>query len=144
MGRYTEKKKQSNKKWDEANLRNGSYKMPIELYEKGTELTKIGLGFPQYANDDVVIPCLEHWGYSTEDARNYTIAACWDFIIPNEAMDIPNIGGMPIAELVRNAVVNHLNECEKESQQHSMKIIFNSRFSGKFLQSAHFYPKITG
>ena len=33
MGKYTEKKKQSNKKWDEANLRNGSYKMPIELYE---------------------------------------------------------------------------------------------------------------
>ena len=33
MGRYTEKKKQSNKKWDEANLRNGRYKMPIELYE---------------------------------------------------------------------------------------------------------------
>lgn len=89
---------------------------PIELYEKGTELTKIGLGFPQYANDDVVIPCLEHWGYSTEDARNYTIAACWEFIIPNEAMDIPNIGGMPIAELVRNAVVNHLNECENTEE----------------------------
>ena len=33
MGRYTEKKKLSNKKWDDANLRNGSYKMPIELYE---------------------------------------------------------------------------------------------------------------
>lgn len=33
MARYTEKKKQSNKKWDDANLRNGSYKMPIELYE---------------------------------------------------------------------------------------------------------------
>ena len=33
MAKYTEKKKQSNKKWDEANLRNGSYKMPIELYE---------------------------------------------------------------------------------------------------------------
>lgn len=32
MARYTEKKKQSNKKWDDANLRNGSYKMPIELY----------------------------------------------------------------------------------------------------------------
>ena len=89
---------------------------PIELYEQGTELTKIGLGFPQYANDDVVIPCLEHWGYSTEDARNYTIAACWEFIIPNEAMDIPNIGGMPIAELVRNAVVKHLTECENTEE----------------------------
>ena len=33
MAKYTEKKKQSNKKWDDANLRNGSYKMPIELYE---------------------------------------------------------------------------------------------------------------
>ena len=32
MGRYTEKKKQSNLKWDKENLRNGSYKMPIELY----------------------------------------------------------------------------------------------------------------
>ena len=85
---------------------------PIELYEKGTELTKIGLGFPQYANDDVVIPCLEHWGYSTEDARNYAIAACWEFIIPNVAMDIPNIGGVPLAELVRNAIMKHLMECE--------------------------------
>lgn len=85
---------------------------PIELYEMATELTKIGLGFPQYANDDVVIPCLEHWGYDKEDARNYAIAACWEFIIPNIAMDIPNIGGMPIAELVRNAVIEHLEECE--------------------------------
>lgn len=84
---------------------------PIELFEQGTELTKIGLGFPQYANDDVVIPCLEHWGYSTEDARNYAIAACWEFIIPNVAMDIPNIGGMPIAGLVRDVIVKYLPEC---------------------------------
>ena len=32
MGKYTEKKKLSNQKWDKENLRNGSYKMPIELY----------------------------------------------------------------------------------------------------------------
>lgn len=85
---------------------------PDELYEAGTELTKIGLGFPQYANDDVVIPCLTHWGYSLEDARNYAIAACWEFIIPNVAMDIPNIAGTPIAEIVRNAITEHLCECE--------------------------------
>ncbi|MBQ4110210.1 MAG: pyruvate formate-lyase [Clostridia bacterium] len=89
---------------------------PDELYEKGTELTKIGLGFPQYSNDDVVIPCLVNWGYSAKDARNYAIAACWEFIIPNVAMDIPNIGGMPIAELVRNAIVNHLLECESTNE----------------------------
>lgn len=64
---------------------------PIEIYRLGTELTAKGLGFPQYANDDVVIPALEKWGYSPQDARNYTVAACWEFIIPGCALDIDNI-----------------------------------------------------
>ena len=64
---------------------------PLEIYKLGTELTAKGLGFPQYANDDVVIPALERWGYAQEDARNYTVAACWEFIVPGCAMDIDNI-----------------------------------------------------
>ncbi|MBQ7666814.1 MAG: pyruvate formate-lyase, partial [Kiritimatiellae bacterium] len=64
---------------------------PLEIYKIGTELTAKGLGFPQYANDDVVIPALEKWGYAPEDARDYTVAACWEFIIPGCGMDIDNI-----------------------------------------------------
>ncbi len=64
---------------------------PPEIYELGSELTKAGLGFPQYANDDIVIPALERWGYATEDARDYSVAACWEFIIPGVGMDINNI-----------------------------------------------------
>ena len=64
---------------------------PLEIYELGTELTKEGLGFPQYANDDVVIPALERWGYAPEDARDYSVAACWEFLIPGCGMDINNI-----------------------------------------------------
>ena len=64
---------------------------PLDIYKLGTELTAKGLGFPQYANDDVVIPALERWGYAKEDARNYTVAACWEFIVPGCAMDIDNI-----------------------------------------------------
>ena len=63
----------------------------LDVYKMGTELTAKGLGFPQYANDDVVIPALERWGYAKEDARNYTVAACWEFIVPGCAMDINNI-----------------------------------------------------
>ncbi|MBR5870467.1 MAG: pyruvate formate-lyase [Clostridia bacterium] len=85
---------------------------PIEIYELATELTKIGLGFPQYANDDVVIPCLEYWGYAPEDARNYAIAACWEFIVPEVAMDIPNINGLSMAETIRNTIIEHLDACE--------------------------------
>ena len=69
-------------------------KTPLSVYERGTHLTKLGLGFPQYANDDVVIPCLLHWGYDKEDAYNYSVAACWEFIIPGYGMDIPNVNGL--------------------------------------------------
>ena len=85
---------------------------PPELYELATELTKIGLGFPQYCNDDVVIPCLINWGYDEADAYNYALAACWEFIIPGVAMDIPNINGMPIAEIVHDCIKNHLTDCK--------------------------------
>jgi len=81
---------------------------PLGIYERCTELTKQGLGFPQYANDDVVIPGLIALGYDLEDARNYTVAACWEFIVPGVAMDIPNIGAMPLAEVVRSACVDGL------------------------------------
>ncbi|MBR1588759.1 MAG: pyruvate formate-lyase, partial [Kiritimatiellae bacterium] len=64
---------------------------PMEIYTLGTELTKAGLGFPQYANDDVVIPALMKWGYELEDARDYSVAACWEFLVPGCGMDINNI-----------------------------------------------------
>jgi len=67
---------------------------PLSVYEKGTELTKVGLGFPQYSNDDVVIPALVNLGYDPDDAADYTVAACWEFIIPKVGMEIANIGAL--------------------------------------------------
>ncbi len=73
---------------------------PLWVYELGTQLTKLGLGFPQYENDDVAIPALKELGYAEEDARNYAMAACWEFIIPARGMEIPNIGALPFANTV--------------------------------------------
>jgi formate C-acetyltransferase len=67
---------------------------PVERYYKGSALTKQGLGFPQYANDDVVIEALKRWGYAGADAYNYVVAACWEFIIPGAGMDIVNINAL--------------------------------------------------
>lgn len=67
---------------------------PDDLLELGCELTKCGLGFPQYSNDEVVIPALVKKGYSIEDARNYTVAACWEFIIPGKGIEIVNQGAV--------------------------------------------------
>lgn len=83
---------------------------PPERYTEATKLTKAGLGFPQYSNDDVVIPALEKMGYSHNDAVNYTVAACWEFIIPNVGADIANIGALSYPKAVDIALHNHLNK----------------------------------
>lgn len=88
----------------------------MELYEKATMLTRQGLGFPQYSNDDVVIPALVRFGYSLEDARNYTVAACWEFIIPGVGMDIPNISAVCLATATDECIRKHLKECRNFEQ----------------------------
>ena len=67
---------------------------PMEVFEKCTKLTKAGLGFPQYSNDEVVIPALLRLGYEQDDAINYVVAACWEFIVPGVGNDIANIGAV--------------------------------------------------
>ena len=82
----------------------------LSLLTLATELTRRGLGFPQYSNDDVVIPALIANGYNPDDARDYTVAACWEFIIPGKGMEIVNIGAvsMPIAvdQAIRTSLAN--------------------------------------
>ena len=81
---------------------------PFERYLEATRLTKAGLGFPQYSNDDVVIPALEKLGYEEKDARNYTVAACWEFILPGIAAEIVNIGALSYPKALQKAVYRDL------------------------------------
>ena len=82
---------------------------PLEVYKLGAQLTERGLGFPQYDNDDVVIPGLLKLGYTPEDAYNYVVAACWEFIVPKNGMEIVNIDALSFAGVVSEAV-GHLGE----------------------------------
>lgn len=84
---------------------------PEEVYTKASHLTKAGLGFPQYSNDDVVIPALEQLGYAHEDAANYTVAACWEFIIPFVGADVANIGAVSYAKAIDVAFHHDLPDC---------------------------------
>jgi formate C-acetyltransferase len=84
---------------------------PIEVFELGTQLTKKGLGFPQYSNDDVVVPALVNFGYDLEDARDYAVAGCWEFIIPNYGAEGINYEAMPFVKLVNTAMDRYLPKC---------------------------------
>ena len=81
---------------------------PVETYVLGSELTKAGLGFPQYSNDDVVIDGLVKLGYDREDACEYVTAACWEFIVPKVGADVANIGALNFPKVVDNALHKHL------------------------------------
>ena len=70
------------------NLRVDSH-TPQYLLEAGVRLTRRGLGFPQYCNDEVIVPALAAFGYPLEDARDYTVAACWEFVV-RDGRDVPN------------------------------------------------------
>lgn len=84
-----------------------SKKTPLERLRQGTEMTKLGLGFPQYNNDDVVVPGLIAMGYSPEDAYNYSVAACWEFIVP-DAYDVPNVKTMNFPKIVNETLHSDL------------------------------------
>ncbi len=88
-----------------------SKQTPDRVYELGSQLTKAGLGFPQYSNDDVVIPGLTNLGYAIEDAQNYAVAACWEFIIPAVGADIANIGALSFPKVI--------DECLHEDLENS-------------------------
>ena len=62
---------------------------PDDLLVLAARLTRRGLGFPQYCNDEQVIPALVKFGYPVEAARNYTVAACWEFVV-EDGRDTPN------------------------------------------------------
>ena len=84
----------------------------VKIFELGTELTKAGLGFPQYSNDDVVIDGLIKLGYEEKDARDYAIAACWEFIIPKCGADVANIGALSFPKVIDVVLHKHLLNCD--------------------------------
>ncbi|MCI8441668.1 MAG: pyruvate formate-lyase [Provencibacterium sp.] len=84
---------------------------PLEVFELGSELTRAGLGFPQYSNDDVVIKGLTKLGYDPQDARNYVVAACWEFIIPAVGEDVANIGALSFPRAVDRCLHRDLPGC---------------------------------
>lgn len=85
---------------------------PIRVYELGSELTKAGLGFPQYSNDDIAIEGLQNLGYEYKDACDYAMAACWEFIIPKVGADVANIGALSFPKIIDICLHKYLLSCD--------------------------------
>ena len=77
---------------------------PLEIYELASECTAVGLGFPQYLNDDVIIQGLVDKGYDLKDARDYVVAACWEIILPKLSFEVVNIDACSFPKVLENTV----------------------------------------
>ncbi len=53
-----------------------------ELLLRAAEVTRTGIGFPAYYNDEIIIPSMENRGIPIEDARNYCIIGCVEPHVP--------------------------------------------------------------
>jgi len=75
-----------------------------------------GLQYPLFSNDEVVIPALIKFGYSTEDAFDYVVSACWEPLIPGKSLDQNNLlclnFMMPFYDTVEKVMKDNLNITE--------------------------------
>ncbi len=116
---------------------------PLEVYEEGSKLTRVGLGFPQYSNDDVVIPGLVEMGYDLEDAVNYVVAACWEFIIPGVGDDTVNLCAFNVAGSVDRAIRKYAPTAKSfDEVLAGMKVQMREDFDEliKPIKSIHYLP----
>ena len=109
----------------------------LELLKEASKLTAKGLGFPQYSNDDVVIPALVKHGYKIEDARDYVVAACWEFIIPGKGMDIPNITALSFPAEVDCAIRELKHNDDYKTLENRIKENIQRRVE-KYISEWHF------
>lgn len=64
---------------------------PRELIEESLKCIKTGVGYPLFANDDVIIEKLIKFGYKKADAYNYGTSACWEPYIIGKSLDQNNV-----------------------------------------------------
>ena len=94
-----------------------SKSMPDDLLKKAVECIATGIGAPLLSNDDVVIPALINFGYSSTDAYNYATAACWEPLIVGNSADQNNVNTFnfaePFTELINRESFNQEKSIEE-------------------------------
>lgn len=90
------------KKPDPKLLLRVSSETPEDLLEIATTCIATGIGCPLLANDEVIIPSLEDFGYSHKDACNYVTSACWETLSYGKSWGRGNLADINFAKVLVN------------------------------------------
>ncbi len=77
-----------------------SANMPGEILRLAVDCIASGIGCPLLCDDDVVVPALEDFGYSHDDACNYVVSACWEPLAYGKSLEQNNIGSINFAQVI--------------------------------------------
>lgn len=93
-----------------------SANMPDELLRIAVECLKAQTGSPLFANDDVIIPYLERFGFSAGEAAAYCVSACWEPFIIGKSLDQNNVSVfdffVPLDQCLRESIAQQANSYE--------------------------------
>lgn len=83
-----------------------SKSMPSDLIELALKSNSLGIGCPLLANDEVIIPALEEFGYEHSDACNYVTSACWEPLSYGNSLEANNIGLLNYSKVFNDTFSN--------------------------------------
>lgn len=75
-------------------------KTPEDLLKLSTECISTGIGYPLFANDDVIIPALLDFDYCLEDAVDYVTSACWEPLAYGKGFGRGNLTNINYADVL--------------------------------------------
>lgn len=67
-----------------------SNKTKEDVYNSSINCLEKGLGCPIFCNDNIIIKAMNEFGYDFEDAKNYSVSACWEPLVPGKSIDCNN------------------------------------------------------
>ena len=79
-----------------------SSNMPEDLLSLALDCNMTGIGSPLLSNDERVIPALEAFGYTHEDACNYVTSACWEPFSYGNALGRNNLNTVNYAKVLED------------------------------------------
>lgn len=75
-----------------------SDKTPDSIMKESLECIQTGIGCPLFANDTVILPKLEKFGYKKEDIFDYGTSACWEPLLIGKSSDANNVNSINFCE----------------------------------------------
>lgn len=99
---------------------------PSVIWQKATKSILKGSGSPLLANDDIIIPLMNKFGYSPKDSWNFGVSACWEPLVIGKSLDQNNcIKNITILEALNNTLHNYGNKTYDELISNLDKEIYN-------------------